>query len=148
MTTTQSPGHRFTFQFNTTTTCPTRSTSIHHLPTNEQTHLPTQTTWSNPSPSKPPKRNKSSTIQRNIHKQLYNSLTDTHPPNKPSSSHNPRHTLVHTSCSQEVKHMRLRTVAFVYQLPRRLMLPHPAAANPADVVQFCPNKSAGKCHLQ
>ena len=22
------------------------------------------------------------------------------------------------------------------------MLPHPAAANPADVVQFCPNKSA------
>ena len=25
---------------------------------------------------------------------------------------------------------------------RRLMLPRPAAANPADVVQFCPNKSA------
>ena len=25
---------------------------------------------------------------------------------------------------------------------RRLMLPHPVAANPADVVQFCPNKSA------
>ena len=25
---------------------------------------------------------------------------------------------------------------------RRLMMPHPAAANPADVVQFCPNKSA------
>ena len=22
------------------------------------------------------------------------------------------------------------------------MMPHPAAANPADVVQFCPNKSA------
>ena len=43
-------GHRFTFQFNTTTTCPTHSTPIHPLPTNEQTHLPTQTTWSSPSP--------------------------------------------------------------------------------------------------
>ena len=28
-------GHRFTFQFNTTTTCPTHSTPIHPLPTNE-----------------------------------------------------------------------------------------------------------------
>ena len=28
-------GHRFTFQFNTTTSCPTRSTPIHPLPTNE-----------------------------------------------------------------------------------------------------------------
>ena len=41
----------------------------------------------------------------------------THPLNKLSSSHNPLHTLVHTSCSQEVKHMRLRIVAFVFQLP-------------------------------
>ena len=55
-----------------------------------------------------------STIQRNIHKQLYNNLTNTL--NKPSSFHNPLHTLVHTSCSQEVKHMRLRIVAFVFQL--------------------------------
>ena len=36
-------GHRFTFSFNTTTTCPTHSTSIHPLPTNEQTFLPAQT---------------------------------------------------------------------------------------------------------
>ena len=57
-----------------------------------------------------------STIQRNIHKQLYNSLTDT-PLNKPSSFHNPLHTLVRTSCSQEMKRMRLRIVAFVFQLP-------------------------------
>ena len=31
---------------------------------------------------------------------------------------------------------------FHVSVARRLMLPHPAAANPADVVQFCPNKSA------
>ena len=31
---------------------------------------------------------------------------------------------------------------FRVSVARRLMLPHPAAANPADVVQFCPNKSA------
>ena len=30
---------------------------------------------------------------------------------------------------------------FRVSVARRLMLPHPAAANPADVVQFCPNKS-------
>ena len=28
-------GHRFTFQFNTTTACPTRSIPVHPLPTNE-----------------------------------------------------------------------------------------------------------------
>ena len=48
-------GHGFTFSFNTTTTCPTHPTSIHHLPTNEQTHLPTQTTWSSPTPPNHPK---------------------------------------------------------------------------------------------
>ena len=57
-----------------------------------------------------------STIQRNIHKQFYNSLTDT-PLNKLSSFHNPLHTLVRTSCSQAVKHMRLRIAAFVFLLP-------------------------------
>ena len=31
---------------------------------------------------------------------------------------------------------------FRISVARRLMLPHPVAANPADVVQFCPNKSA------
>ena len=41
----------------------------------------------------------------------------THPLNKPSSFHNPLHTLVRTSCSQEVKHMRLRIVVSVFQLP-------------------------------
>ena len=54
-----------------------------------------------------------STIQRNIHKQFYNSLTD--PLNKPSSCHNPLHTLVLTSCSRAVKRTRLRVAAFVFQ---------------------------------
>ena len=31
---------------------------------------------------------------------------------------------------------------FRVSVARRLMLPHPAVADPADVVQFCPNKSA------
>ena len=31
---------------------------------------------------------------------------------------------------------------FRVSVGRRLMLPHPAAAYPADVVQFCPNRSA------
>ena len=47
----------------------------------------------------------------------YTTASPTHPLNKLSSSHNPPHTLVHTSCSQEVKHMRWRIVAFVIQLP-------------------------------
>ena len=53
-----------------------------------------------------------STIQRNIHKQFYNSLTDT-PLNKLFSFHN----LLRTSCSRAVKHMKLRIVASVSLLP-------------------------------
>ena len=57
-----------------------------------------------------------STIQRNI---PGNSTTAslTHPPNMLSSFHNLLYTLVRTSYSQEVKHMRLRIAAFVSQLP-------------------------------
>ena len=58
-----------------------------------------------------------STIQRNIRKQLYNSLTDTPTEQTILLSQSTSHTLVHTSCSQEVKHMRWRIVAFVSQLP-------------------------------
>ena len=57
-----------------------------------------------------------SAIQRNIHKQFYNSLTDT-PTEQAILLYNPLHTLVCTSCSQAVKHMRLKIVAFVSQLP-------------------------------
>ena len=57
-----------------------------------------------------------STIQRTF---TNNSTTAslTHPLNKLSSFHNPLHTLVRPSCSQAAKHMRLRIVAFVSQLP-------------------------------
>ena len=37
---------------------------------------------------------------------------------------------------------------FRVSVARRLMLPHPVAANSADVVQFCPNKNARRCYLQ
>ena len=66
--------------------------------------------------TQPPKRNKSPP-SKGTSTNNYTTASPTHPLNKPSSFHNPLHTLVHTSCSQEVKHMRLRIVAFVFQLP-------------------------------
>ena len=82
-----------------------------------------------------------STIQRNIHKQLYNSLTDT-PTERAillsqSTSHTGAHLMQPRSEAYEIEDRCFRV-----SVARRLMLPHPAAANPADVVQFCPNKSA------
>ena len=55
MSTTQSPDTDSLFSFNTTITCPTHSTPIHPLPTNEQTFLPAQTTRSSSSPPNHPK---------------------------------------------------------------------------------------------
>ena len=82
-----------------------------------------------------------STIQRNIHKQLYNSLTDTPTEHaillSQSTSHNGAHLMQPSSESYEVEDRCFRV-----SVARRLMLPHPAVADPADVVQFCPNKSA------
>ena len=66
--------------------------------------------------SKPPKRNKSPP-SKGTSTNNSSTASPTHPPNKQSSFHNPLHTLVRTSCSQEVEHMRLRIVAFVSQLP-------------------------------
>ena len=82
-----------------------------------------------------------STIQRNIHKQLYNSLTDT-PTERAillsqSTSHTGAHLMQPRSEAYEIEDRCFRV-----SVARRLMLPHPVAANPADVVQFCPNKSA------
>ena len=81
-----------------------------------------------------------STIQRNIHKQLYNSLTDTPTEQaillSQSTSHTGAHLMQPRSEAYEIKDRCFRV-----SVARRLMLPHPAAANPADVVQFCPNKS-------
>ena len=67
----------------------------------------------------------------------------THPLNKPYSCHNPltSHTGAHLmQPSSEAYEAEDRS--FRVSVARRLMLPHPAAANPADVVQSCPNRSA------
>ena len=82
-----------------------------------------------------------STIQRNTHKQFYNSLTDTPTEQaillSQSISHTGAHLMQPSSEPYEVEDRCFRV-----SVARRLMLPHPAAADPADVVQFCPNKSA------
>ena len=87
------------------------------------------------------KKKQVSTIQRNIHKQFYNSLTDT--PTKQaillsqSTSHTGAHLMQLSSEAYEAEDRCFRV-----SVARRLMLPHPAAPNAADVVQFCTNKSA------
>ena len=82
-----------------------------------------------------------STIQRNIHKQLYSCLIDT-PTEQPillsqSTSHTGAHLMLRSSEAYEAEDRCFRV-----SVARRLMLPHPAAPNAADVLQFCPNKSA------
>ena len=82
-----------------------------------------------------------STIQRNIHEQFYNSLTDTPTEQaillSQSTSHTGAHLMQPSSEAYEAEDRCFRV-----SVARRLMLPHPAAANPVDMVQFCPNKSA------
>ena len=77
-----------------------------------------------------------STIQRNIHKQVYNSLTDT--PTEQAIllstiyfTHTGAHLMQPSSEAYEVEDRWFRV-----SVARRLMLPHPAVADPADVVQF------------
>ena len=88
-----------------------------------------------------------STIQRKIHKQLYNSLIDTPTEQaillSQSTSHTGAHLMQPSSEAYEAEDRCFRV-----SVARRLMLPHPAAANPADVVQFCPNSKCGWCYLQ
>ena len=82
-----------------------------------------------------------STIQRNIHRQFYNSLTDTPTEQAILFSHSTSHTGAHLmQPSSEAFEVEDR--CFRVSVARRLVLPHPAAANPPDVVQFYPNKSA------
>ena len=134
--------HRFTLSLYTNITCSTHPTSIHHLPTNEQTHLPTQTTRSCSTPQKPPKRNKSPPFKGTFTNN-YTTVSPTHPLNKPSSFHNQStsHTGAHLMQPRSEAY-EIEDRCFRVSVARRLMLPHPVAANPADVVQFCPNKSA------
>ena len=86
-------------------------------------------------------KKKVSTIQRNIHKQFYNSLTDTPTEQaillSQSTSHTGAHLMQPSSEAYEAEDRCFRV-----SVARRFMLPHPAAPNAADVVQFCPNKSA------
>ena len=82
-----------------------------------------------------------STIQRNIYRQFCDSLTDTPTEQaillSQSTSHTGAHLMQPSSEAYEVEDR-----CFQVSVARRLMMPHPAAANPADVVQFCPQKSA------
>ena len=54
-----------------------------------------------------------------------------------STSHTGAHLMQPRSEAYEIEDRCFRV-----SVARRLMLPHPVAANPADVVQFCPNRSA------
>ena len=114
-------------------------TSIHHLPTNEQTHLPNSQPLGAALRLQTTQKKQVSTIQRNIHKQLYNSLTDTPTEQaillSQSTSHTGAHLMQPRSEAYDIEDRCLRV-----SVARRLMLPHPVAANPADVVQFCQTK--------
>ena len=82
-----------------------------------------------------------STIQRNTHKQLYDSLADTPTERAILLSQSTSHTSAHLmqpsseACEAEDRWFRV-------SVARRLMFPHPVAPNATDVVQSCPNKSA------
>ena len=91
------------------------------------------------------KRNKSP-LSKGTSTNNYTTASPTHPLNKPSSFHNPLHTLVHTSCSQEVKHMRLRIVAFVSQL--QIDAPAPGCCQPCGCGSVLPQQKCRRCHLQ
>ena len=77
-----------------------------------------------------------STIQRNIHKPFYNSLTDTPTEQailrSQSTSHTGAHLMQPSSEAYEAEDRCFRV-----SVARRLMLPHPAVANSAHVVQCC-----------
>ena len=135
-------GYRLTVQFNTTTT------ELNSL--NSNPHLSQQMNKRAHSNFKPlgaalrlktTQQKQVSTIQRNIHKQFYNNLTDTPTEQAILLSQSTTHTGAHLmQPNSEAKKVEDR--CFRVSVARRLMLPHPAVADPANVVQFCPNKSA------
>ena len=84
---------------------------------------------------------KVSRIQRNIHKQFYNSLIDTPTEQAILLSRSTSHTGAHLMQPSSEAH-EAEDRCFRVSVARRLMLPHPAVADPSNVVQFCPNKSA------
>ena len=134
-------GYGLSLRSNTTTTSSTSTTPNHTFPTNELTHLPNSNHLEQPIAYKPLRRNKSPPSKENIHKQLYNSLTDTPTEQaivlSQSTSHTSAHLMQPRSEAYEIEDRCFRV-----SVARRLMLPDPTAANPADVVQFCPKRSA------
>ena len=84
-----------------------------------------------------------SSIQRNIHKQFYNSLTDTPTEQAIFLSQSTSHTGAHFMQPSSEAH-EIEDRCFRVSVARRLILPHQAVADPADVVQ----KKCGRCHLQ
>ena len=131
--------HRHPYQCGTTTQSPTRTPS-HTFTTNEQVHFPLKNHLVQPLRPKP-------------HRRI------TSPPSKETSTSNfltasRTHLLNTVLLSQFTSHtgahlMQLSSEAyeagdrcFRVSVARRLMLPHTAAPNAADVVQSCANKSA------
>ena len=132
--------HRYPFQHCTTTQSPTCTTPNHTFTTNEQACFPQKTFWRSPSP-KNHTEEASLHIQRNFHKQLFDSLTDTLVERSvlfsQSTSHTGAHLMQPSSGAYEAEDRCIRV-----SVARILMMPHPAASSAADVVQSCPNKSA------
>ena len=117
------------------------------FPTNVQTHLPTQTTWEQPSAQKPLKRNKSPPFKGTS---TNNSTTasPTHLLNKPSNYQNRLHTRVRTSCSQAVKRPRLRIAASASQWPGDWCSHTQRPPNAADVGTVLPKQKGSWRDLQ
>ena len=116
-------GYRLTFQLNTTTACSTRLTPIH---LSQQMNKPTfqLKPLGAALRLKTTQKKQVFTIQRNIPKQFYNSLSHTL---SQSTSHTGAHLMQPGSEAYEAEDRCFRV-----SVVRRLMLPHPAAANPAD----------------
>ena len=94
-----------------------------------------------PFAKKPNKKKRVTTIQRHFHKQFLESLTtslvDRAVLLSQSTSHTGAHLMQPSSEAYEAEDRCFRVAS-----ARRLMLPHPAAPNTADVAQTCSNKSA------
>ena len=100
-----------------------------------------ETSWRCPSPKSHTKRSMSPEFN-DISTSNFLKASRTHPLTVLCFSYNPPHTPELTSCSPAAKRTRPRTAVFRVAVARRLMLPHPAAPNAADVVQSCSKKSA------
>ena len=120
----------------------------------QQTLFSTQHQDSGPTPHSSQKMNKPAFLLtalrlQNTQKTQVSTIQETFASNylKASPHHNLLHTPELTSCSPAAKRTRLR-IALRVSVAKRMVLPHPAAANAADVVQSCSKKKCGGCDLQ